>query len=587
MEIYGADIEGLQGLLISFDGVIEEGSGVHLLGKTTKVVNEGFVRAIKAIETLNDDWGLENCKVTIQLDPPATAKYSEGLDLPIAITLLKASLLQNTEKLDEKITKLEEQSQKNATRNQRTNARRIVIDKIRQLNSQKKKIQKYKSIIAKNTKKYVLIGSLNINTGKLSAPRHGLLSMLSAVPEGYQVIIPDASNIHAALVSKSNSFDSYLAKDLTEVWDIFLEKKQPRRVRYIQSRVKEKKFYENVPDLRSIIGADKAKEAMAVAVAGGHNILLVGPPGQGKSMLSRAATKLLPDLSSEEIFEINKIYSAKGLLGENEVIKSRPYREVNKQTTEAALYGGGTPPLPGELSLAHRGLLLFDEINLFKKDIIESLRIPLESGMINIQRNKWSIEYPCDFIMVSCMNPCKCGWNNHYKCPECNNIFINTTVCPDDGSSLVHKCNCTHRQIADFRDKLSTPIKDRIDLKVLLSSHTDGTNNNFPHATSTIQKIITKAREIQQQRYRNAPNIFCNADIKDREQFREYDKLPAGIKNSLNSVHNKFDLTPRQQTRLLLVSRTVADLKESNNIQIDHIKKAVKLMGLDHTFIYP
>lgn len=587
MEIFGADIDGIQGLLISFDGVLEEGSGVLLLGKVTKVVNEGFVRARKAIETLDDDWVLENCKVTLQLDPPATTKVSEGLDLPIAVTLLKASLFQNTDKLDERIKKLEEKSHKLTNKKQKRDARKAILEQIERLISQRKKIVRYKSEMAGNTNKYVLIGSLNINTGKLSPPRLGLLSMLSAVKKGYKLIVPEASNIHTALVAQSNNFEAYVAKDLAEVWDIFLGKAKPRKVKYIKSRVKEKKITGHIPDLRAIMGVAKAKEAMAVAVAGGHNIMLIGPPGQGKGMLSCAATKLLPDLSREEIFEINKIYSAKGLLNENEVIITRPYREVNKQTSEAALFGGGTPPVPGELSLAHRGLLLFDEINLFNGQLIESLRRPIESGTINLQRVSSSIEYPCNFIMVSCMNPCKCGWNNHFICPSCGETFVGISTCPNDGNKLIHKCSCSQRDISAFRDKLSTPLRDRIDLKVLLSSHSDGTKTEFIHATSTVQKKITAARQIQQKRYKNDSSIFCNADIKDRDQFEQYDKLLPGIKNSLNSIHKKLNMTPRQQTRLLLVCRTVADLAQSESIQKKHIVKAVKLMGLDDIYINP
>ena len=584
MEIYGADIEGIKGLLISFDGVIKEGSGVHLLGKVTKVVSEGFVRAREAIETL-DGWGLDNCKVTIALSPPATAKVSEGLDLPIAITLLKANLFQNTDKLNERISKFEDKAKKTTTKKLKTENRKALIEQLEHLISQRKKIIKYKSKIANNNNKYVLIGSLNINTGKLTPPRFGILSMLSAIPQGYKVIVPEESNIHTALVAQSNNFEAYVAKDLKEVWGIFLERIRPRKVKYVKSRVLEKKISGHIPDLRAINGAAKAKEAMTVAIAGGHNIMLIGPPGQGKSMLSTAATKLLPDLSSEEIFEINKIYSAKGLLSENEVIISRPYREVNKQTSEAALFGGGVPPVPGEISLAHRGLLLFDEINLFKGDIINSLRRPLESGTHNIQRASSSIEYPCDFIMVSCMNPCKCGWHNHFICPTCGETFVSTTICPTDKSQMKHKCNCTHREIATFRDKVSTPIQDRIDLKVLLSSCRDGGNNEFNYATSTIQKRITVAREIQQKRYLKDSTIFCNADIKDRAQFEQFDKLLPGIKNSLNATHKKLDMTERQKTRLLLVCRTVADLAQSGKIEKNHIVKAVKLMGLNDKFI--
>jgi magnesium chelatase family protein len=585
MEIYGVDIEGIEGVLIRFSAVLEANTGGRaILGLAQKVVKEGYERAIKAIEKIEGNWNLSNSKITMQLSPSSTQKKSEGLDLPIAITILTASLLQDESMLEECIAELQQKADKNANNKEKKDLRDKILKQIEELIEQRERILKYKKIITQNTKKYCFIGTLDIASGDIEPPRYGTFGMLSSIGKDYTVIVPEQSDIHAALVAKAKGFTAYRAFNLNEVWNILIGESQPRKARYTKSKLERKKVISYVPDLHAINGVSKAKEAMSIAVAGGHNILMVGPPGQGKSMLSAAATKLLPKLTNNEIFEINKIYSAKGELHDNEIITSRPYVEVSHATPEAPLFGGGVPPTPGEISLAHRGILLFDEINLFKSQIIERLRTPLEEHKSIVQRVSGRIEYPCSFIMIATMNPCKCGWYNHFQCPKCGKIFIKRGKCDKDQAKLFHKCKCNKREIKSYKDKLSNPMKDRMDLKVLLSSHDRNNKNNFSFSSQTVQRKITTAREIQTERYKHSDSIFCNADIRDGYQYTQFDSLDTKIKVYLNNISKKLDITPRQKMRLQLISRTVADFNEAEMVRKEDINKALILMGLDREY---
>ena len=267
------------------------------------------------------------------------------------------------------------------------------------------------------------------------------------------------------------------------------------------------------------------------------------------------------------MFEVNKVMSAKGMLDSNEVVLDRPFQEVRKDITEAALFGGGTrPPVPGIISLAHRGIFLIDEINLFPGGLVEQLRNPLNDKTHRVQRLNWTLDYPCDFILVAAMNPCKCGWLKHLKCPKCEKTYLEPIKeCPKDKVLLNNRCSCSLSQIKRFNN-LSNPLLDRIDLKVMVSQYDKEPVHNR-YASQTIKKDISLARKVQNKRYGSSNFGDLNSSVPDNSQYEKYcpDLLP-NVKKHIRNMSKKYDLSPRRAVKLLLVSRTLADLEEARSV---------------------
>ncbi len=312
---------------------------------------------------------------------------------------------------------------------------------------------------------------------------------------------------------------------------------------------------ETLLDFKDVLGQENVKRAMEIAAAGSHNILLIGPPGSGKSMLSKRLPSILPDMSWEESLEVTQIYSVMGMLTAKEpMIRRRPFRSPHHTVSNAGLAGGGTNPRPGEISMAHKGVLFLDELPEFKKDTLDLMRQPLEDGRVTISRVSGSVTYPSEFMMVCAMNPCKCGW---YGDPS-------------------GRCTCSESSVQNYRSRISGPMLDRIDIIVEVPSvnFEDLRTRREAEPSAEIKKRVDAARNRQHRRFGELSGM-CNARMGPTE-LRYYCKIDPESAQLLKDAFETFGLTARSYDRILKVARTIADLDNSNDITVDHIAEAIQ-----------
>ena len=404
---------------------------------------------------------------------------------------------------------------------------------------------------------YLLYGEVSLD-GTLR-PVSGVLPIAAAASQmGITGLILPLVNAQEAVVVKD--IDVYGFTSIGQVAD-FLNQPQKYQPAVAKDRFSRKRSLHHIPNLKDVKGQIQARRALEIAAAGGHNLILIGPPGSGKTMLAQRLPGILPDLSFGEALEVSQIYSVAGLLKDKgELITERPFRNPHHSASGPSLVGGGSYPRPGEISLAHKGILFLDELTEFKRNVLEYLRQPLEDGRVTISRTRQSVVFPSQFTLVASTNPCPCGYFG----------------------DPIQNCTCSPRQRENYWAKLSGPLLDRIDLQVAANrlKAEEMTNQTIGEDSAVVRKRVIAARNIAKQRFKDCGRISCNAEMRS-QHLKDYCVLDDAGRNLLEGAIRKLGLSARAMDRVLKVSRTIADLAGDRDLQSNHLAEAIQYRTID------
>ena len=504
VKLFAAAVQGIDAIPVTIEVNSSRGIRFFLVGLPDSAVKESHERIMSALQV--NGYHFPAHQIVINMAPADIRKEGSAYDLPMALGILASVGLVREERLPN----------------------------------------------------FLIMGELSLD-GSLQPIKGALPIAIKARELGYEgIIVPRQNAREAAVVNK---LKVYGVENLHEVVDFFNGRQDlvPTEVNTREEFYREQTEFEL--DFADVKGQECVKRAFEVAAAGGHNLIMIGAPGSGKSMMAKRLPSILPPLSLAESLETTQVHSVAGKLSrDTSLISQRPFRSPHHTISPVALVGGGTNPQPGEISLAHNGVLFCDELPEFNRSVLEVLRQPLEDRRITISRSKYTVEYPCSFMFVASMNPCPCGY---YGDPT-------------------HKCVCSPGQIQRYMNKISGPLLDRIDIQVEITPVPfDDISRSAPGEPSeAIRQRVVRARRMQEERYRSHPGTHCNAQMTER-MIHQYAEPDADGIEILRMAMKRLSLSARAYNRILKVARTIADLDSSANVRTEHLAEAIGYRNLD------